>query len=96
MSAVEFTARNEIQLFTIQGVRIMAKRKRAKAAKGKGSSDLVVKSKVKEMISKNKCNSSSDVAAGLNMMVAWYIDQACKRAKANKRKTVRAHDIITM
>jgi histone H3/H4 len=53
----------------------------------------VVKSMVKETISKGKCHSSSDVVEGLNGLIAYYLDQAIKRAKANGRKTVRAHDI---
>jgi histone H3/H4 len=28
------------------------------------------------------------------MVVHWYIEQAAKRAAANGRKTVRAHDIM--
>jgi len=53
----------------------------------------VVKSMVKERIAKGKCHSSSDVVEAVNGLVEWYLDQACKRAKANGRKTVRAHDI---
>jgi histone H3/H4 len=56
----------------------------------------VVKSMVKARIAKGKCHSSSDMVAGLNGIVEWYIDQAIKRAKANGRKTVRAHDIVLM
>ena len=33
-----------------------------------------------------------ELAEGLNSVVHWYVEQACKRAKANGRKTVRAHD----
>lgn len=53
----------------------------------------VVKSMVKERIAKGKCHSSSDVVDALNGLVDWYLDQACKRAKANGRKTVRGHDL---
>ena len=53
----------------------------------------VVKSMVKERISKGKCHSSSDIAEALNGLVEYYLDQAVKRAKANGRKTVRGHDI---
>lgn len=53
---------------------------------------LVVGSKVKAAIKAGKCNTAGDAIAGLNEVVHWYIDQATKRAKANGRKTVRAHD----
>ncbi len=56
--------------------------------------DLVVKSKVKEIIAKAKCNASGDLYGALNEVVAWYVDQATKRAKANKRKTVRPYDFM--
>ena len=56
----------------------------------------VVKSMVKARIAKGKCHSSSDVADAVNGIVEWYLDQATKRAKANGRKTVRAHDICLM
>jgi histone H3/H4 len=61
-----------------------------------GKMNYVVKSMVKARIAKAKCHSSSDMVQGLNGMVEWYLDQACKRAKANGRKTVRAHDIVLM
>lgn len=53
----------------------------------------VVKSMVKQRVAKGKCHSSSDVMEALNGLVEYYLDQACKRAKANGRKTVRSHDI---
>ncbi len=53
---------------------------------------LLVGSKVKAAIKSGKCNTAGDALAGLNEVVYWYIDQATKRAKANGRKTVRAHD----
>lgn len=56
--------------------------------------ELVVKSKVKEALAKAKCRSSSDVFDALNGLVAWYLEQAAKRAKANGRQTVRGHDIM--
>ncbi len=56
--------------------------------------NFVVKSMVKGAISKGKMHSSSDVVDALNMYVGWVLEQACKRAKANGRKTVRAHDIL--
>jgi len=53
---------------------------------------LIVGSKVKAAIKGADCNTAGDAIEGLNEMVYWYIEQATKRAKANGRKTVRAHD----
>jgi hypothetical protein len=53
---------------------------------------LVIASKAKAAIKKNKMNTASDALDGLNAVLHWYLEQACKRAKANGRKTVRAHD----
>jgi histone H3/H4 len=58
-----------------------------------GKKNFVVKSEVKNAIAKGKCRSSSDVFDALNGMVEWYLQEACKRAKANGRQTVRGHDI---
>lgn len=55
---------------------------------------LVVSSKVKAALKGHKCNTAGDALDGLNGWVYWLIDQAAKRAKANGRKTVRAHDFI--
>ena len=54
--------------------------------------NILVSSKVKAMIKKNKCNTAGDALEGLNEWAYWLIDEACKRAKANGRKTVRSHD----
>ena len=69
----------------------------AKAKKGKGGSSapkemLLVASKLKAMIKDAGCNTAGDALHGLNGIVAWYIEQAAKRAPENGRKTVRAHD----
>ena len=53
---------------------------------------LVIASKAKAVLKKNKCNTASDALDGLNEIVHWYLDQAAKRAKANGRKTVRSYD----
>ncbi|MFH1723372.1 MAG: hypothetical protein ABII00_02000 [Elusimicrobiota bacterium] len=53
---------------------------------------LVVGSKVKAAIKNADCNTAGDAIEGLNEIVYWYVEQATKRAKANGRKTVRAHD----
>lgn len=57
---------------------------------------LLVASKVKEVIKKFNCNTSSDALDGLNTWMYWLIEQAAKRAEANGRKTIRAHDFISM
>ncbi|MBI5202575.1 MAG: hypothetical protein HY925_13375 [Elusimicrobia bacterium] len=57
---------------------------------------VLVGSKVKGLIKAAKCNTAGDALEGLNGWVHWLCDQAAKRAKANGRKTVRAHDFIVM
>ena len=56
---------------------------------------LVIASKAKAILKKNKCNTAGDALDGLNAVVHWYLESAAKRAKANGRKTVRAHDFTT-
>lgn len=53
---------------------------------------ILVASKVKALIKGGKCNCAGDALDGLNEVVYWYVSQAVKRAAANGRKTVRAHD----
>jgi histone H3/H4 len=53
---------------------------------------LVVGSKVKEAIKSAGCNTAGDVVDGLSAKVAEMVKDACERAKANGRKTVRAID----
>ena len=62
------------------------------AKKGKKQESLVVGSKAKALLKKAGCNTAGDALDGLNGVLYWYIEQAAKRAKANGRKTVRAHD----
>ena len=64
----------------------------AKAKKGKPGEMLLVASKVKGMLKDAGCNTAGDALEGLNGMVSWMVEQAAKRAKENKRKTVRAYD----
>lgn len=66
------------------------------AKKMKKMEPLVVTSKAKALLKKYGCNTSSDAMDGLNGWAYWLIEQAAKRAKANGRKTVRAHDFINM
>lgn len=53
---------------------------------------LVVKSKVKDVVSGGH-NVSGDFADALNEMLVWSVAQAAGRAQANGRKTVGARDL---
>ena len=55
---------------------------------------LVVSSKVRAAIKATGCNTGGDAIEGLNAWTGWLISQAAARAKANGRKTVRAHDFM--
>lgn len=56
---------------------------------------LYVKSKIREYIKSKGCNTSSALLDGdtLNKIIMEKLDKAVERAKANKRKTVKARDI---
>ena len=58
------------------------------------SDNLLVGSKTRAALKAQGVNVGGDALDALNMVVHWYIDQAAKRAAANRRKTVRAHDFI--
>ncbi len=66
-------------------------RKKA-AAKKSAMEMLLVGSKTKVALKKYGVNVAGDALDGLNGVLYWYVEQAAKRAKANGRKTVRAHD----
>jgi histone H3/H4 len=74
--------------------------KKAKASKGGkakrngGAEPVLVVSKVKAALRAHDVNVASDAADALNAVCYWYIEQAAKRAAANGRKTVRAHDFM--
>jgi|TARA_B100001964_G_scaffold243034_1_gene319752 histone H3/H4 len=55
--------------------------------------EMVVKSKVKELIKEAGMNVSSDMWDELGHTVTRSIKRGIRRAKANGRKTVRASDI---
>lgn len=57
---------------------------------------LLVGSKVRQAVKDAGCNFGGDALEGLNDWVHWLVVQATKRAQANNRKTVRAHDFIIM
>ena len=56
---------------------------------------LFVKSKVREYIKGNGCNTSGDLIDGpaLNDAIINVLDKAIARAKANNRKTVQEKDL---
>lgn len=65
-------------------------------AKKEGKTEpLYVKSKVREYIKGNDCNTSSGVLDGdtFNGIITSILDKAINRAKANNRKTVKARDL---
>jgi len=64
------------------------------AKKSKKKEMLVVSSKAKAALKKSGCNTASDALEGLNGYIYWLLETAAKRAKANGRKTVRAHDFV--
>ena len=66
------------------------------AGRGKPAEMFLVSSKVRGQIKAAGCNTAGDALDGLNAYVAWLIDAAAKRAAANGRKTVRAHDVLVM
>ncbi len=76
----------------------MAKKKSKKKSskKSKPVEVLVVASKCKEQLKNHGCNVGGDALEGLNGWVHWHIEQAARRAEANGRKTVRAHDFLLM
>lgn len=56
---------------------------------------LFVKSKIREYIKSNDCNTSSAILDGdkLNGIIQELLDNAVARAKANGRKTVKPRDM---
>jgi len=57
---------------------------------------LLVGSKVKAALRANNVNVGEGTVEALNGLLHWYITQGALRAQANKRKTVRGHDMILM
>jgi len=54
--------------------------------------NLLVGSKTRAALKAYEVNVGGDALDALNEVVHWHIDQAAKRAAANRRKTVRGHD----
>jgi hypothetical protein len=71
----------------------MAKAK-GKPAKAANKEVLLIASKVRAAVKDSDCNFAGDALDGLNAYVHWLVQEATARAKANGRKTVRAHDFI--
>ena len=44
------------------------------------------------MLKKAGCNTAGDAYTALNEYMYWLLEQGAKHAKANGRKTVRAHE----
>ena len=55
--------------------------------------NIVVGSKVKAFIKSKGCMTRADSLDALNDAVYNLLQNACKRAKDNKRSTVRPHDL---
>jgi len=73
----------------------MAKAKKGKSGGGSMPTEmLLVASKVRQILKDADCNTAGDALNGLNAYVGWLVMQAASRAKANGRKTVRAHDFM--
>ena len=66
------------------------------AKKSKGPEPIIVASKAKAALKSMGCNTAGDALDALNGFAGWLVEQAAKRAKANGRKTVRAHDFMVM
>ena len=62
-------------------------------AKKKAKLQLVVGTKVKELIKSKGCKTAGDTVDALNDKVACLVEEAVERSKANKRSTVRPQDL---
>ena len=72
----------------------MAKKKAAKKKAAKKSKEvLVVASKVKAYVKSKKMMTSSDAIAALSDKVYDMLDDAIARTQANRRSTVKPHDL---
>jgi histone H3/H4 len=71
------------------------KKKAAKKSTKKAAKEmLLVGSKAKTALKASGCNVAGDALEGLNDVVHGYIEAAGRRAQANGRKTIRAHDFV--
>jgi len=60
------------------------------------SDNLIVGSKTRAALKAHGVNVGADALDALNEVVHWHVGQAAKRAAANRRKTVRAYDIVVI
>jgi hypothetical protein len=63
------------------------------AKKGKGAPQMVVTSRVKEVIKAAKLRASGDLIDAVNESLLATLQEAARRAKTNGRGTVRPHDL---
>ena len=70
------------------------KKKAAKKSKKVAKEMLLVGSKAKAALKASGCNVAGDALEGLNDVDHGYIEAAGRRAQANGRKTIRAHDFV--
>lgn len=70
-----------------------AKKKAKKAAGGSKREMLVVGSKVKDYIRSKDLMASGDILEAISNRVHEMIDCAAARTQANKRSTLRPHDL---
>jgi len=54
--------------------------------------EMALKTKIKEYINKKGLNVSSEAYEEIDKKIKELLDNACKRAEGNKRKTVKAVD----
>jgi hypothetical protein len=65
----------------------------AKKRKKKAAPQMVVTSRVKEVIKGNKMRAAGDLIDAVNEALFGMLQEAAGRAKANGRGTVRPHDL---
>ncbi|MEZ4704664.1 MAG: hypothetical protein R3A11_05685 [Bdellovibrionota bacterium] len=73
--------------------KVKAKAKKASSSKKSSKEILVVNSKVRAYIKKNKMMTSSEFVPALSEFLYKEIDKAIARAAGNKRSTLRARDL---
>lgn len=55
--------------------------------------NLIIKSNIRKAVKDNIANVSEEVEQALNEKVQEMLENACKRAKANGRRTLHARDL---
>lgn len=54
---------------------------------------MIVASKVRNYLKTKGVKMSGELVDGLNKKVRWLLDTAVERTRANKRSTVKSHDV---